>query len=98
MRRTSIAFLTLSVALAGCFHVTVTAGPQPTAATTVVDVPFSHSFVYGLVPPPEINVKDKCPGGVSKVETKQSFVNGLVSFLTWSLYTPVHVTVTCSSR
>jgi hypothetical protein len=97
MRR-SLAIVVASLVLGGCYRVTVTSGPQPTAAAppTVVDVPFSHSFVYGLVPPPEVNVRDKCPSGVAKVETQHSFVNGLVTFLTWYLYTPIRVTVTCA--
>lgn len=31
------------------------------------------------------------------VETKMSFVNGLVAGLTFSLYTPIHITVTCAA-
>lgn len=97
MRR-SFAILAAGLVLGGCYRVTVTAGPQPTAADTptVVDVPFSHSFVYGLVPPPEINVREKCPNGVAKVETQHSFVNGLVTILTSAIYTPIRVTVTCA--
>ena len=85
-----------SIALAGCYHVTVTTGSAP--ATTVIDKPFQHSFVFGLVPPAEMNTKAECPNGVSKVETESSFINGLVSMITSSLYTPIHVTVTCGNR
>jgi hypothetical protein len=31
------------------------------------------------------------------VETKISFLNGLVSLVTFNLYTPMHITVTCAS-
>ena len=82
--------------MTGCWHVTVTSGARPSA--TVVDQPFAHSFVIGLVPPVEINVKDHCPNGVAKVETEHSFVNGLVTVLTGSIYTPIHVRVTCATR
>jgi hypothetical protein len=82
--------------LTGCYHVTVISGTSP--SPTVVDKPWQNSFVYGLVPPPELNVKDQCPNGVQKVETEASFVNGLVSALTWSLYTPIHAKITCSAR
>jgi len=85
-----------SIALAGCYHVTVTTGATP--AATTIDKPFQHSFVYGLVPPSEMNTKAECPNGVAKVETESSFINGLVSMLTWSLYTPIHVKVTCGNR
>jgi hypothetical protein len=98
MRIKSLALAVASLALTGCYHVTVTHNPggvSQAGAGAVVDKPFSHSFVYGLVPPPEISVKDQCPNGVSKVETEQSFVNGLVAVITWSLYTPIHAKVTC---
>ena len=82
--------------LTGCYHVTVISGTSP--SPTVVDKPWQNSFVYGLVPPPELNVKEQCPNGVQKVETELSFVNGLVGALTWSLYTPIHARITCSAR
>lgn len=82
--------------LTGCYHVTVISGTTP--SPTVVDKPWQNSFVYGLVPPPELNVKEQCPNGVQKVETETSFVNGLVGALTWSLYTPIHARITCSAR
>jgi Bor protein len=82
--------------LTGCYHVTVISGTSP--SPTVVDKPWQNSFVYGLVPPPELNVKEQCPNGVQKVETETSFLNGLVGALTWSLFTPIHAKVTCSAR
>jgi len=96
MRNRMPALVLGAMLLTGCYHVTVISGTSP--SPTVVDKPWQNSFVYGLVPPPELNVKDQCPNGVQKVETETSFVNGLVGALTWSLYTPIHVKVTCSAR
>jgi hypothetical protein len=96
MRLRLLALAVASLALAGCYRATVVTAAQPSA--TVIDVPFQHSFVYGLVPPAEINTREKCPNGVSKAVTEVSFINGLVAFLTWQLYTPMHVTVTCANR
>jgi len=96
MRNKFPALVLGAMLLTGCYHVTVISGTSP--SPTVVDKPWQNSFVYGLVPPPELNVKDQCPNGVQKVETETSFVNGLVGALTWSLYTPIHVKVTCSAR
>jgi hypothetical protein len=94
MRRRVIALMVAAAALSGCYHVTViSAAPSP----TVVDKPWQHSFVIGLVPPAEINTFDQCASGVAKVETEISFVNGLVAFLTQSIYTPMHVRVTCAT-
>lgn len=97
MRFKSLALAVASIALTGCYHVTVV---QSTArpATTVVDKPWQHSFIAGLVPPAELNVKDQCPNGVSKVETEQSFVNSIAQIVTWNIYSPIHVRVTCAAR
>ena len=68
------------LALAGCYRITVLHGTQPAPSdATVVEYPWQHSWVYGLVPPAEINVGDRCPTGVSKVETRVSFLNGVAS-------------------
>ena len=94
MRR--LAPLFAALLLAGCYHVTVVTSAAPPG--THVNKEWQNSFVYGLVPPPELNVKDQCPQGVTKVETERSFLNGLVSALTWSIYTPMHTEVTCSTQ
>jgi len=91
-----LAPLFAALLLAGCYHVTVVTSAAPPG--THVNREWQNSFVYGLVPPPELNVKDQCPQGVTKVETERSFLNGLVSALTWSIYTPMHTEVTCSTQ
>lgn len=94
MRR--LALLLTAIFLAGCYHITVVTAAPP--ASTTVNKEWQNGFVYGLVPPPDLNVKDQCPQGVAKVETERSFLNGLVSMLTWSLYTPMHTEVTCATH
>ena len=94
MRR--LAPLLAALLLAGCYHVTVLTSAAPPGKH--VNKEWQNSFVSGLVPPQELNVKDECPQGVTKVETERSFLNSLVSFLTWSIYTPMHTEVTCSAR
>jgi hypothetical protein len=96
MRRKSFALVLGAAMLTGCYHVTVISGSTP--SPTVVDMPWQHSFIYGIVPPKEINVKDQCPNGVQKVETEASFLNGLVAAITSSIYTPIHARITCSAR
>jgi Bor protein len=94
MRRLALALAALL--LAGCYRVTVVTSTAPTA--TQVNKEWQNSFVAGLVPPPELNVKEQCPQGIAKVVTERSFLNGLVAALTQSIYTPMHTTVTCASR
>ena len=85
----------LVVLCGGCYHVTVITGAP--ASPTVIDKQWQNSFVIGLVPPPELDVKAQCPQGVAKVETERSFLNGLVGAITYNIYTPIHATVTCAS-
>lgn len=97
MRRLSPILLACAALLsAGCYRVTVVSG-APAAATPSVNVPWAHGFVYGLVPPSPVNVSQQCQQGVATVVTQQSFLNGLAQALTWSLYSPQQITVTCAT-
>lgn len=87
--------LVLSVLLlSGCFHAQVTTGATPSAQT--IEKPWAMSFIYGLVPPPVTETAAQCPKGVAKVETRISFLNGVVAALTFSLVTPMEIKVTCA--
>lgn len=82
------------VMTAGCYHATVETGLPPSPET--VEVPWAHSFLYGLVPPSTVNVAQECPAGVSRVETQLSFVNQLANFITFGLYSPMTIMATCA--
>lgn len=81
--------------LSGCYHAQVVVSDSK-PSTVVLDKPWANAWVYGLVPPAEIDATEKCESGVSKVETRLSFLNQLVGALTFGIYTPMHVTVTCA--
>jgi len=66
-------------------------------AGDVVEKQFVATWLWGLVPSQEVDVRKQCPRGVATVETEQSFVNGLVSGLTLGIYTPQHVKITCAA-
>ncbi|MEX0945669.1 MAG: hypothetical protein WDZ38_08320, partial [Balneolaceae bacterium] len=38
-----------------------------------------------------------CSNGVARVETRHSFLNMLASAITFSIYSPMEITVTCAS-
>jgi hypothetical protein len=95
MRFKSLAVAAASLTLCGCYRVTVMTNATP---STIADYPWQHSFIGGLVPPPEITVKEKCPNGVQKVVTEHSFVNSIVGIVTQGIWTPMHVEVTCAAR
>ncbi len=81
--------------LSGCYHASVTTGLTPSAQ--VIDEPFATSWIYGLVPPETVEAANECENGVARVETQLSFVNQLVGLITFGIYTPMHITVTCAS-
>lgn len=89
-----LALLLVVVVLSGCFHAQITTGLTPAAQT--IEKPWAMSFIYGLIPPPITETAAQCPRGVSKVETRISFLNGLVAGLTFSLVTPMEIRVTCA--
>jgi hypothetical protein len=92
-RATALALLV--VPLAGCYHATIETGLP--AGQEKISQPWAMSFIYGLVPPPTVAVASRCPNGVAKVETQMSFLNGLVSSLTFGILTPMQIDVTCAS-
>ena len=91
----AIACAALLVSTAACFHATIETGLAP--STTVIEEPFASGWIYGLVPPNTVSTQAKCPRGVSKVETQHSFVNMLVSLITFDIYTPIDIKVTCAA-
>lgn len=97
MHRFSLAFfsvLTLTLTT-GCYHAVIETASPPGAGS--IDIPWAHSFLYGLVPPSVVDSADECPEGVARVVTEHSFVNGLAAAITFGLYTPMHINVTCAS-
>ena len=96
MRSINIIALLVSVLfLSSCYHAQITTGKQ--MSNQVIDKPWAHSFIFGLVPPKEVSVAEQCQNGVAKVETQISFLNGLVSAITFNIYTPMQITVTCAA-
>lgn len=94
MRVYRMSLLFAAVTLVGCYHATIETGAKPSAVT--IENRWAHSFVFGLVAPKLVETAAKCPTGVSKVETQHSFLNGLVAILTFSIYTPISIRVTCA--
>lgn len=95
---TRIARLALPLAaaafLGGCYHAVIDTGREPNG--TVIAKPWAHSFIGGLVPPSVVETAQKCPAGVARVETQQSFMNLLAQGLTGGLYSPMTITVSCA--
>lgn len=93
--RNVVGLLVVFLSTVSCYHATIETAATP--STVVIEKPFASSWIYGLVPPKTVETAAKCPGGVAKVETQQSFVNGLVAILTIGIYTPMTIRVTCAA-
>jgi hypothetical protein len=83
-----------ALVLSGCYHATIDTGREPSPQT--ITKKWAHGFIFGLVPPSATESKDKCPNGVAKVETQLSFLNMLASGITYGLYSPMQIDVTCA--
>jgi hypothetical protein len=94
--RLRIGLLLVIPLTAACYHATITTGATP--STQVIEKPFAASWIYGLVPPSTVETMAKCPNGVAKVETQLSFVNMLVNAITFGLFTPMSIKVTCAAK
>ena len=88
----TVALLTGAV---GCYHANVDTGLASAGSAKKI---WAHTWIYGLVPPSTVVARDMCPDGVAKVETQLTFVNGLVGALTFGIYTPMEIAVTCATR
>lgn len=91
-----VPFLLCFFVLSSCYHAKITTEAEPSAK--VYDIPFASSWINGLVPPKEVKAAQECTNGVAMVETRLSFVNMLVGFLTLGIYTPMHIKVTCAAN
>lgn len=82
-----------SITLTSCYSYTSIVGKG--AQTNVKVTKWNHYLVAGLAP---VGVSDsKQMAGEAEnytVETRQTFINGLISALTWGIYTPTTTTVT----
>jgi len=82
-----------SILLTSCYSYTsvIGDGAQGNRQTTE----WNHYVIYGLAPVGVSDSKQMADGAEDyTVHTRQSFVNGLVSLLTFGIYTPTITTVT----
>lgn len=98
MRSTTKFFLPAVLAacllLTGCYQAKVTTNKTP--GDKVVQKKWASSFINGLVPA-TLDVSDECPNGIASAQRNFPFVNGLVATLTFGLYLPQNIKVTCAA-
>lgn len=82
----------------GCYTTTVRSGKPPADATAEYDGKWHSGVVYGIAElSGPYDLSEVCPNGWAEITTETSFVNGLVTGITSSIYTPQSVTVRCAA-
>ena len=82
------------VVVSGCYAAAIETGKTP--STRVIEKNWAAGWIYGLVPPKIVETANQCSAGVAKVQTMLSLPNQLVGFLTFGIYTPMTIRVTCA--
>ena len=96
MRRNALLGVTmLLLSSVGCYHAVIETGLA--TGNEMIAQPWASGWIYGLVPPSPISAASKCKTGVARVETQHSFLNQVVGFLTFGIYTPMDIRVTCAA-
>ncbi|NBC64452.1 MAG: hypothetical protein GVY07_02160 [Bacteroidetes bacterium] len=95
MFKKSVFLFALAFFMSGCYHAQVTTGLE--ASSEVYQKKWANGFIAGLVPPDIVDATEHCSNGVAKVETRHSFLNMVAQAITFSLYSPMEITVTCAS-
>ncbi|GIY12356.1 lipoprotein bor [Caerostris extrusa] len=84
----------LALLITGCAQQTFTVQNKP-AAVAPKETITHHFFVSGIGQKKTVDAAKICGGAenVVKTETQQTFVNGLLGFITLGIYTPLEVCV-----
>ena len=97
MKKIILATLIATTVMTGCAQQTFTMSPtqQVNAAELNKSQPF---FVSGIGQQKTIDAAKLCGGAdkVAKVEVQQTFVSGLLAFVTFGIYTPRQARVFCN--
>ncbi len=88
--------LDLVIVTTGCYEHTYTVGQGAPAGPVVYEEWHNH-WLGGLIGEKNLDVELLCPSGNATIHNEQTFLNGLVSALTASIYTPTTVKIRCES-
>lgn len=95
MKKAILLLVVLIPLMTGCYHAQITTGLE--ASNEVYQKAWATSLIAGLVPPDMIDATEHCDNGVAKVETRHSFLNLVAQAITFSIYSPMEITVTCAA-
>jgi hypothetical protein len=82
----------VTVLLAGCHTMRFELEQQPQAREVHERKSY---FLAGLFPTRVVDVREKCPSGVVALREETTFLDGLLSLLTLSIWSPRSTTYSC---
>ena len=85
----------LALLITGCAQQTFTVQNKP-AAVAPKETITHHFFVSGIGQRKKLSMQPKFVAAQLETETQQTFVNGLLGFITLGIYTPLEARVYCS--
>ncbi|MDT8368702.1 MAG: Bor family protein [Longimicrobiales bacterium] len=95
MRTPQLAGLTLLLlGTAGCLEHTYTSGAGAPEGPVVYRSWHSH-WLGGLIGEKNVTVEEHCPSGNATIHDEQTFLNGLVTAVTFGIYAPTRATIRC---
>lgn len=90
----ALILVTLLGVSAGCHRIVIDSGLEPTPQTYHEE----WNLAFGMaIYPAQVDASSWCGGWFSRVETKQSFLNGVVNSITSSIISPMDVRVVCAA-
>lgn len=93
-----LVILGFCLSLAGCYTHLYDVGDGAPNGKEVYKK-WSNHFLLGIIGDNKYDINDICPSGNATVKDEMTFVNGLVSMLTFGIiYNPTTVTILCDSK
>ncbi|EEV24829.1 putative Bor protein precursor of bacteriophage [Actinobacillus minor 202] len=94
MKKLAIA-LGITVLLSACSTQTYIVSESPNSTEAKYDK-MQHFFVGGIAQQQEKDARDVCGmGNTAKVQTQQTFLNGLLGSISYGIYTPRDMRIYC---
>ena len=85
--------IAVSLMMTSCYTFTATVGKGPQTGVKVVS--HNHYLINGLAPISTVKVQELTGDAKDySITVSHSFIDGLLSIITWNLYTPTTVTIT----
>ena len=91
--------LAAALAMAGCWRTTIHNGNAAVGQTPIeYDGKWHNGVVYGIAElSGPYDLSKVCPQGWSQIHTETDFLTGLVTAITFDIYTPQRVTIRCAA-